>query len=126
MNLAITIFLLSFVGILFLLINKSLALHGRKAFVTVSHEVNHKLKTKADQLLVTVKRSPEVVWKTFLFLIIKISVIAIEKFKARIYPKIAHLVDSVKGRHIPKNKGSASFFLTNIKEHKDSQKGFEI
>lgn len=126
MNFAITIFALSLLGILFLLVNKARELNGKKAFLTISHEVNHKLKTKADDVLVTIKRSPEVVWKTFLFLVIKISVILVDKFKARIYPKIAHLVDSVKGKHIPKNKGSASFFLTNIKEHKDSQKGFEI
>lgn len=126
MTFAITIFFLSFAGIAFLLVNKSRELAGKKAFVTVSHETNHKIKSVTDKVTVSIKKSPQVVWKTLLFVVIKVSILVFEKAKTKFYPKIAHLVDSVKGRHVPKNKGSASFFLTNIKEHKEAGKKFEI
>ncbi len=120
------LFTISFGGILFMLFNKFREIHKGEALFSVSHSTNEKIKQFSDKTIAATKRAPVVVYKTALFLAVKGGVMVFEKTKAKVYPRIAHLVDAVKGKHIPKNKGSASFFLNNIKEHKESQKKFEI
>ncbi len=115
MTAAITIFAISFVGIIFMLANKARHLSTGRAFVSVSDDTNAKVLKVSRDTAVMIKNAPKIVAQTAAFLALKGSVIVYEKAKKKIYPKIAHLVDAVKGKDVPKNKGSASFFLTSIR-----------
>lgn len=122
MVIAGTIFGVSFAGIIAVIVNKLAHMHRGQHIVSISADLDRKIKKISEDIFVALKRSPKVVGHTIAYLTIKVSVVIIEKTKKKIYPKVAHLVDAVKGKNIPKNGGSASFFLTNIKEHKDSLK----
>ncbi len=126
MLIAQILFAISFGGILLMLFNKFREIHKGEAFFSFSHATNERIKQFSERTVVATKRAPVVLYKTALFLVIKGGVVVFEKTKTKVYPRIAHLVEAVKGKHVPKNKGSASFFLNNIKEHKESQKKFEI
>lgn len=122
MIIAGTIFGVSFVGLIAVIGNKIAHVYRGRHIVSVSEDLDRRIKKISEELFAIVRRSPKVVGHTVAYLTIKYSVIVIEKAKKKIYPKISHIVDAAKGRNIPKNGGSASFFLANIKEHKDSLK----
>lgn len=116
MIVASTIFGLSFLGIVGVLVNKIQHMHKGKAFILVSTDIDAKVQKVSKDAALFIKNAPKVVAHTAAFLALKASVIVYEKAKKKVYPKIAHLVDAVKGRNIPKNKGAVSFFLTKIKK----------
>jgi len=122
MIIANTIFGLSFVGIIAVLVNKVQHMHKGKAFVSVSIETDAKVQKISKTTISVVKNLPKIITHTIAFLALKYSVIAFEKAKKKIYPRISHLIDAVKGKHVPKNKGSASFFLTSLKKDEKTLK----
>jgi hypothetical protein len=110
-----TIFGISLLGIIFMLLNKMRQLSTGRAYISVSEHTNAKVQKISQDTALMIKNAPKVVAQTVAFLALKGTVIVYEKAKKKIYPKIAHLVDAVKGKDVPKNKGSASFFLTSIR-----------
>jgi hypothetical protein len=111
-----TIFTLSLIGVIAVIVNKIQHMNKGRAFVSVSVETDERVKKISKTTVFVVKNSPKIIAHTVAFLALKYSVIVFEKAKKKIYPRIAHLVDAVKGRDVPKNKGSASFFLTSLKK----------
>ncbi|HYC34356.1 MAG TPA: hypothetical protein VEC13_01340 [Candidatus Paceibacterota bacterium] len=116
MTTAIIIFAVSFLGIIAVLFNKLQHINKGKAFVSVSARTDARVEQFSKNTVGLVKHAPKMVAQTAAFLAIKGSLAAYEKAKKKVYPRIAHLVDAVKGKDIPKNRGSASFFLASIKK----------
>lgn len=111
-----TIFFISLLGILFLFLNKWRELEQGKAFVKVSWGSDERLKQKIDEVKVKVKALPREALHATAFFTVKHGVNLFEKTKSIIYPRISHIVDALKGRDIPRNRGSVSLFLKYIEE----------
>lgn len=116
MTAAIIIFGVSFLGIIAVLFNKLQHMNKGKAFVTIGASTNERVERFSKNTVGLVKHAPKMLVQTAAFLAIKGSLAAYEKAKKKVYPRIAHLVDAVKGKDIPKNRGAASFFLASIKK----------
>lgn len=104
---------------MFLFINKKRELDRGEAFVCLSHCDEHHLRNRFKAMQVSVKEAPRKFGNIVAFLVVKQGVKAFEKMKEIVYPKISHIVDAVKGRDIPKNKGSVSLFLRHIERFRD-------
>lgn len=115
----ITLFFISLFGIMFLFINKKRELDKGEAFVCLSHCDEHHLRNKFREVQVSLREMPRRAGNIVAFLVVKQGVRAFEKLKKVVYPKISHIVDAVKGRDIPKNKGSVSLFLRHIERFRD-------
>jgi len=120
MYLTITFFV-SLVGIIFLFWNKKRELEKGVAFVNISHVNESFLKEKVKAGADAAKEMPKKVANVVAFLAVKQGVKTFEKVKEVVYPKISHIVDAVKGRDIPKNRGSVSLFLKHIEGYRETK-----
>ncbi len=114
-------FFASLVGIIFLFWNKKRELERGRAFVAISHVNEHFLKAKMKDMGQMAKETPKKVANVVAFLAVKQGVKTFEKVKEVVYPKISHIVDAVKGRDIPKNRGSVSLFLKHIENFRETK-----
>ncbi|MDB5204031.1 MAG: hypothetical protein JWP09_59 [Candidatus Taylorbacteria bacterium] len=114
-------FFVSLVGIVFLFWNKKRELEGGRAFVDISHVNEHSFKTKMKDVGQSAKEMPKKMANVAAFLAVKQGVKTFEKVKEVVYPKISHIVDAVKGRDIPKNRGSVSLFLKHIEDYRETK-----
>jgi hypothetical protein len=114
-------FFVSLLGIIFLFWNKKRELEQGKAFVAISHVNEHFFKTKMKDVGQSAKEMPKKVANVVAFLAVKQGVRTFEKVKEVVYPKISHIVDAVKGRDIPKNRGSVSLFLKHIENFRETK-----
>jgi hypothetical protein len=117
----ITTFFISLFAIVFLLINKKREIDSGMAFVSFAHANEIHFKQKLEGIKRTTKEMPKKVAHIAAFIAVKQGVKTFEKVKEIVYPKISHIVDAVKGRDIPKNKGSVSMFLKHIEGYKESK-----
>ena len=115
------IFFISLLGIIFLFWNKKRELERGRAFVAISHVNEHFFKVKMHNVGQSAREMPKKVANVMAFLAVKQGVKTFEKMKEVVYPKISHIVDAVKGRDIPKNKGSVSLFLKHIENYRDAK-----
>ena len=113
------IFFVSLVGIIFLFWNKKRELEKGCAFVDISHVSEHSLKEKIKGITESAREMPRKAVNVATFLAVKQGVKTFEKVREVVYPKISHIVDAVKGRDIPKNKGSVSLFLKHIEGYRE-------
>ncbi len=120
---SITVFLVSFIGAIFLVINRARFSDGRVAYVSFPKEWDKLLSGfyHASKVLFT-ELPKHVAINVYHFFVITF-VDASKKTKLLIYPKISHIVETVKGTNLPEQKKPASEFLKAIvKEEVDSEK----
>lgn len=120
MFLSITFFV-SLAGIIFLFWNKKRELEKGCAFVDISHVNEHSFKEKVKEISQSAREMPKRAFSIVTFLAVKQGVKTFEKVREIVYPKISHIVDAVKGRDIPKNKGSVSMFLKHIEGYRETK-----
>lgn len=111
----------SLIAIIFLFWNKKRELENGRALVNISHVNEAFLKEKSHDLIQSLKLMPKKVAHVAAFLAVKQGVKTFEKMKEVVYPKISHIVDAVKGRDIPKNKGSVSLFLQHVEGYRETK-----
>lgn len=116
------IFFLSLAGIVFLFWNKQRELTRGQALVRLNFGSDKDLKQKIENVKVHAKDFPKRAANITAFYAVKHGLNAFEKVRQVVYPRISHIVDAVKGRDIPRNRGSVSLFLKHIEEH---QKGLK-
>ena len=111
------IFIASTVIALFILVNKVGQTNGSRWYIQLhSHELEHKVVNKLGAFWDVISH-----WSGSTFRSVSAKVLEkMEKFFMRMFFKlfryINKLSDMVKGKDVPKNKGSASFFLKRIDE----------
>lgn len=113
------IFILSTITAIFMLVNKIGQINGSRWYVKLhSHELEGMVLNKIGAFW-------DVVWHACVSSFKSASVVFLEKtekFFMRVFFKlfryISRLSDMVKGKDVPKSKGSASFFLKRIDETK--------
>ena len=113
---SITVFAVSFIGAVFLLVNRAKYSDGRVAYVSFPKEWDHFLSKfyRATKVLFT-ELPKHVVLNIYHFFVI-VSVDISKYVRNLIYPKISHIVDTVKGTSLPEQKKEASDFLKSIKK----------
>ena len=99
--------------------NKKRELETGHAYVCISHDHELTIKEKVKLKTKDIKEWPRRAFHIVSFLVVKEGVKIFEKTKEIVYPKISHIVDAVKGRDIPKNRGSVSLFLKHIEDYKE-------
>lgn len=114
-------FFISLSGIIFLFMNKKRELETGVAFISISHGNEHFFKAKMKNAGQAAKEMPKKAANIVAFLAVKQGVKTFEKVKEVVYPKISHIVDAVKGRDIPKNRGSVSLFLKHIEGFRETK-----
>ena len=120
-----TLFLISALAIVFMLMNKLREIEGKKSFVSIGSHLDESIRHKIILLRKAVVEFPRHFSREAFYAFVQNSVLLFRKLRAKIYPHIAHIVDAVKGKDIPKNKGAASFFLVHIQEHKEKMEKAE-
>lgn len=115
------IFCIALLGIIFLFVNKKKELETGVAYVFISHVNESYFKERLAELVVATKELPHKLANIGAFLAVKSGVHIFEKTKKIVYPKISHIVDAVKGRNIPKNRGTVSLFLKHVEGFRDSK-----
>ena len=115
------IFFISLSGIVFLFLNKWREIEMGKAYVRVSVEKDTRLKQRIDEFKVRVQSMPREAFHAAAFFTIKHAIAVFDRTKHRIYPRVSHIVDALKGRDIPRNRGSVSLFLKYIEERREDK-----
>lgn len=112
------IFFISLLGIVFLFLNKWRELELGKAYVRISSQQDMRLRKQIDVVVVRVRSLPRQALHAAVFFTIKHAIVIFDRTKQKLYPRIAHIVDALKGRDIPRNRGSVSLFLKYIEENR--------
>jgi len=113
-------FFLSLAGIIFLFWNKQQEVTKGRAIVKLSLGSDHAIRQRIEGVKASAREFPRKAFHISAFYAVKHGIHAFEKTKRVVYPKISHIVDAVKGRDIPRNRGSVSLFLKHIEEHQKS------
>lgn len=114
----IAIFAISLVGIVFIFLNKKRELSSGRPYLNLSFGSDFHLKQKIENARVSVKEMPKRAAHATAFYAVKHGMVAFERAKALVRPKIAHIIDAVRGKNIPESNGSVSPFLRQIEEKK--------
>lgn len=115
-------FFVSLVVILAMIGNKLREIHTGKGFVSVSANADDAIRAKMFVGKKVVTELPVHFGREALHFAIQKIYFGFKKIRDIFYPKIAHIVEAVKGKDIPKNKGGTSFFLVDIHDHKENLK----
>ena len=113
---SVTVFIVSFVGAVFLVVNRARFSDGRAAYVSFPKEWDNFFAKfyRASKILFT--ELPKHVLKNVYHFIVITSVDASRKVNLLIYPKISHIVETVRGTNLPEKKKPVSEFLKSIKK----------
>lgn len=114
MTLAIIILIVSICGVSVTLFNKVRELDTGRAIITINKDTDQKILYLYTKIYHYVKESPKKIVHLLVIWALRFFYVFSKKLKKKLYPKISHLVDTVKGRDLPKNRGKASFFLEKI------------
>lgn len=115
MTLALILLGISFIGMGFVVLNRARVVEGGEFYVPVKDSWNKSIENFFEKIKFFVTEFPKQAGiKCFHFLVIKCVELA-RKMKSLIYPKISHIMDTVKGKDVPKVKGKASEFLRSIR-----------
>lgn len=119
---SIIIFSISLILLWGMLLNKMREVKTGKPFIRFSSSADVKLAYQMSFWKEFFQKVPRLVYKeSFRFIILQ-GARFLNYTKQKIRPRVAHILDEVRGRGIPKNKGSASLFIQSIKDHKDNLK----
>ncbi len=116
MTIALIIFGLSLLIMFLVILNKNRFLEKGSYLIDIKSDWDKKILYIFRHTVFFIKEFPRyTARRAGHFLVIK----ALEwfgKIKILIYPKISHIVDTVKGKDVPKMRGEVSEFLRSIKE----------
>lgn len=118
----ISLFFISLLLIVTMIFNKLRQIEKGKAFITLNGSFDNVLGAKVNFSKKMISEFPKHFGREAFYVFIHKSVAGLKHLKNIIYPKISHIVESVKGKDIPKERGNASFFLVHIREHKESMR----
>ena len=102
--------------------NKLREIQTGKGFVSISLEADDAIRAKIFFGKKVVTELPRHFGREAFHFAVQKTYVGFSKVRDAFYPKIAHIVEAVKGKDIPKNKGGTSFFLVNIHEHQENLK----
>lgn len=122
MTLAIIILIVSLSGVSFLLFNKIKEIDTGKSIIKINNVHDEKILIFFQKSLKSIKESPRVFLQIFILWLIKHLYNLKRKLVHKVYPKISHLVEAVKGSHVRKEGAPVSSFLEKVKEHGDNSK----
>jgi hypothetical protein len=117
---AISLFSASFVFILFMIINKSKEVNTGSALISFHGKVDNFFNAKYVFLKKIVTEFPLHFGREALYVGVHKSMKISDSVKGHLHAKIGHIIEAVKGKHFPKSKGEASFFLGHIEKNKDN------
>lgn len=120
MTIAITTFGISFAFLWAMIANRIREVRGGIPVVSFKFSFDRKLRKYARLTGIIATELPKHMGREAMHFAIKKSVDILRKVRGKVYPRIAHIVETVKGKDLPKNKGSVSLFMKAVKEHKDS------
>lgn len=118
---AIAIFFVSLSGVVFVFLNKKRELEEGKPYLNLVFSDFH-LKRGIESAKTSVKEMPRRAASATAFYAVKHGMTVFEKVRAVVRPRIAHIIDAVRGKNIPKNRGSVSVYLKKIEEHQNKLK----
>lgn len=121
-NIVLITFFVSFVLIVAMILNKFREIQTGSGFVSWSPNADDAIRK---QIFIAKKFTTEFPMhfsRECLHFSVQKLYLVFTKARDIVYPKVAHIIDAVKGKNIPQNKGGTSFFLVNVQEHKDSLK----
>jgi hypothetical protein len=110
-------FFVALLAIIFVFGNKAREMSAGKPYLKLAFGSDFHLRRRIESAKVSVKGMPRKAANVTAYYAVKHGITAFEKAKSVIHPKIAHIIEAVKGKNIPKNKGSVSLFLKRIEEH---------
>lgn len=103
-----------------MILNKRREYERGKAFITLSGSFDNFIERKIFFLKKIGTEFPKHFGREMLYSTVQKAVMLSHNIKEKIIrPRIGHIVDAVKGKYIPKQKGSSSFFLFHIEKHKE-------
>lgn len=105
-----------------MLLNKTREIETGKAYICFGKHCDDKIRSAQNFVVSNVVPKVKEECKTFLYHTVAVSVDGLRVVKRWVYPRIEHMIEAVKGRDIPKEKGAASFFIVHIQEHKEKLK----
>lgn len=114
------VFFISFLALVFMLYNKHNELVKGKGIVKISIASDEDIRQRIETIQLNIKEFPRKVIHLTAFFTVKHGLNIFDKVRQIVYPKISHIIDAVKGKDVPKNKGSVSLFLKHIEEHRRS------
>jgi hypothetical protein len=127
MTISLITFAISLVCLSILAVNKHKELNGQKTWFSIGN-----LKTD---------RNIAVLWKTVVYMVTHVSVRSIQRLAKQAVlkterffinkveemgQKFSMVGNMVTGYDLPKNRGSVSFFLKNIEDHKKTMRGASV
>lgn len=112
----ITLFFVSLIATMFLFVNKARQLNTGKPYIVLSYGSDADIQRSLDRLSDTILDLPRILGRIIAFYTVKFYLKVFEKVKGIIYPRISHIVDAVKGKDIPKNRGAVSVYWTTVAE----------
>ena len=118
----IAIFFVSLLGVVFVFLNKKREVEEGKPYLNLVFGSDFHLKRTIESAKTSVKEMPRKAANATAFYAVKHGMTVFEKVRGLVRPKIAHIIDAVRGKNIPTNKGSVSVFLKNIGEDKNKLK----
>lgn len=119
---ALTSFFVALIGIVFVFANRNRQMRTGKSYVNLSFGSDFHLKKRIVDVKATVRGMPKRAADFTAYHAVRHGIKLYDKVKTKIHPKIAHIIEAVKGKDIPKNRGTASIFLKKIEEHKKNLK----
>ena len=114
------VFFASLACLVLLFWNKQKELTLGKPLMDLSFGSDESIKQRIERVRHSTKDLPKRAFHLTAFYTVKHGLNIFEKSKQVVYPKIAHIVDAVKGRDIPRNRGAVSLFLKHIEERRRS------
>ena len=118
----VAIFVFALLGIAFIFLNKKRELNLGRPYLNLAFGSDFHLKQKIEGAKVSVKSMPRKAAQATAFYAVKHGMAAFDKTKALVRPKIAHIIDAVRGKNIPESNGSVSHFLKQIEEKRSDLK----
>jgi len=118
----LTSFFVSLVAIAFIFANRRREMLVGRPYLRLTFGSDFHLKRRIESAKVSVMGMPKKAVNATAFYAVKHGLQVYSKAKSIIRPKIAHIIEAVKGKDIPKNKGSVSLYLKRIEEYKKELK----
>ncbi len=118
---SITVFAVSFIGAVFLVVNRVRFSDGKAAYVSFPKEWDSFFASFYHASKVLFTELPKHVLKNVYHFIVIMSVDVSRNAKLLIYPKISHIVETVRGTNLPEQKKPVSKFLKSIKKEESSR-----
>ncbi len=111
-------FFIALFAVIFVFANRRREMLSGRPYLRLAYGSDFHLKRKIESAKTSVKAMPRRAANATAFYAVKQGLHVYGKAREIIHPKIAHIIEAVKGKNIPKNRGSVSLYLKRIEEYK--------